>query len=87
MGSPILSLFPPADFALIAVVLALPLLGAFVCGLFGKRLGDAAVRLMALASIGGSFLASMVTFAALHAQVDASGSAGSDTVRIFIFEN
>jgi NADH-quinone oxidoreductase subunit L len=80
MGSQILSLFPAADFALIAVVLALPLLGAFVCGVFGGRLGKPAVRLMALASVGGSFLASMATFAALHSHVNASGTAGSDKV-------
>jgi NADH-quinone oxidoreductase subunit L len=75
VGSPILSLFPSADFALIAVVLALPLIGAFVCGLFGKRLGEPAVRLMALASVGGSFLASIATFGALHAYVDAENHA------------
>ena len=44
-----LSLFPANDFSLIAVVLALPLLGAFVNGVFGRRLGKDAVRLMALA--------------------------------------
>jgi NADH-quinone oxidoreductase subunit L len=73
VGSPILSLFPPADFALIAIILALPLIGALVCGLFGKRLGDPAVRLMALAAVGGSFLAAAATFAALHSYVDAMG--------------
>jgi NADH-quinone oxidoreductase subunit L len=73
VGSPILSVFPPGDFALIAIVLALPLIGAFVCGFFGKRLGDAAVRLMALAAVGGSFAAAVLTFAALHSYVDAMG--------------
>jgi len=80
VGSTILSLFPAADFALLAVVLALPLVGAFVCGVFGGRLGKGAVRLMALASVGGSFLASIATFAALHSFVDASGIVGSDKV-------
>ncbi|AUX23435.1 NADH dehydrogenase (ubiquinone) [Sorangium cellulosum] len=55
-------LFPASEFALLAVVLGLPALGAFVNGLFGKRLGKDAVRLMALAALGGAFLASVVTF-------------------------
>jgi NADH-quinone oxidoreductase subunit L len=75
VGSPILSLFPSSDFSLIAIILALPLIGAFVCGMFGKRLGDPAVKLMALAAIGGSFLASIATFAALHTYVDAENHA------------
>src|SRR5256885_6026959 len=58
-------MFPPEDFSLLAVILALPALGAFVNGVFGKRLGKEAVRLMALAAIGGSFLASLVAFAML----------------------
>jgi len=57
--------FLPNDFAILAIVLALPLLGAFVNGVFGKRLGKPAVRLMALAALGGSFLASVLTFASL----------------------
>jgi NADH-quinone oxidoreductase subunit L len=56
------SQFPPANFSLLAVVLLLPLLGAFVNGIFGKRLGKQGVRLMALSAIGGSFLASLLTF-------------------------
>ncbi len=43
-----LSLFPANDYALIAVILGMPLLGAFVNGVWGKRLGDSAVQLMAL---------------------------------------
>ncbi|HRI70590.1 MAG TPA: NADH-quinone oxidoreductase subunit L [Polyangium sp.] len=54
--------FPATNFTLLAVVLALPLLGAFVNGVFGKRLGKDAVRLMALSALGGSFLASLMTF-------------------------
>ena len=34
-----LSLFPANDYALIAVILGMPLLGAFVNGVWGKRLG------------------------------------------------
>jgi NADH-quinone oxidoreductase subunit L len=57
--------FPADDFALLALVLVLPLIGAFVCGVFGKRLGKEGVRLMALASVAGSFLLSLVVFAAV----------------------
>jgi NADH-quinone oxidoreductase subunit L len=71
VGSPILSLFPPGDFSLIAIILALPLLGAFVNGIWGRRLGKAAVRLMALAAVGASFIAATFAFAALHTYVDA----------------
>ncbi|HSO00515.1 MAG TPA: NADH-quinone oxidoreductase subunit L [Candidatus Nanopelagicales bacterium] len=56
------SLFPASDFTLLAVVLALPALGAMVNGLFGKRLGKEGVRLMALAALGGAFIASVLTF-------------------------
>jgi NADH-quinone oxidoreductase subunit L len=56
------SQFPPKDFALLAVVLLLPAIGAFVNGVFGKRLGKEAVRLMALSAIGGAFLASVLAF-------------------------
>ncbi len=54
--------FPASSFSLLAVVLLLPALGAFVNGVFGKRLGKKGVRLMALSAIGGSFLASLLTF-------------------------
>ncbi|MBK9263881.1 MAG: NADH-quinone oxidoreductase subunit L [Polyangiaceae bacterium] len=54
--------FPATNFTLLAVVLALPLLGAFINGVFGKRLGKDGVRLMALSAIGGAFIASLVTF-------------------------
>ncbi len=71
MGAPILSLFPPGDFSLIALILALPLVGAFVNGIWGRRPGKAAVRLMALTAIGASFVAATFAFAALHTYVDA----------------
>jgi NADH-quinone oxidoreductase subunit L len=54
--------FPQDNFALLAVVLLLPALGAFVNGVFGKRLGKEAVRLMALSALGGAFFASLLTF-------------------------
>jgi NADH-quinone oxidoreductase subunit L len=56
------SQFPRTDFALLALVLALPAIGAFVNGVFGKRLGKDAVRLMALTAIGGAFVAALLTF-------------------------
>jgi NADH-quinone oxidoreductase subunit L len=71
LGALILSIFPATSFSLIAVILALPLVGAFVNGVWGKRLGNSAVRLMALVAVGGSFLAALVTFIALVEHVDA----------------
>ena len=68
----LLSIFPVTDFSLIAVVMALPLLGAFVNGVFGRRLGKDAVRLMTLAVTGASFAAAIVTFIALDGAVGAS---------------
>jgi len=58
--------FPPHDFALLGVILALPLLGAFVNGVFGKRIGKEAVTLMALAAVGVSFIASVASFLMLR---------------------
>ena len=68
----VLSLFPANDFSLIAVILGMPLLGAFINGVWGKRLGKDAVRLMALSAIAISFFAALVTVIAA-----ASASAGS----------
>ena len=65
MGSLYASLvkvFPADNFALLVVILLLPLLGAIVNGVFGKRLGKEGVTLMALMGVGGSFIASVVTF-------------------------
>ncbi len=74
----LLALFPPADFSLIGFILAMPLIGAFVNGVFGKRLGKDAVRLMALTAIGLSFVAAVVTFVVLDHQVDLSRSEVTD---------
>ncbi|MDP9035630.1 MAG: NADH-quinone oxidoreductase subunit L [Myxococcota bacterium] len=60
-----LSLFPANDYALIAVILGMPLLGAFVNGIWGKRLGKPAVRLMALCAVGISFAAALAAFGSL----------------------
>ena len=71
------SQFPATNFTLLAMVLALPALGAFVNGVFGKRLGKKGVRLMALSAIGGSFVASLATFLALLASRPAAGGHGA----------
>jgi NADH-quinone oxidoreductase subunit L len=44
------------------LIIALPLLGAFVCGVFGKIIGRANVHMVALGAIAGSFLMSAVVF-------------------------
>ena len=56
------ALFPKDDSTLLAFIVLLPLLGAFVNGVFGKRLGRQAVTLMGLASIFGSFVLSVAGF-------------------------
>src|SRR5262245_50646624 len=73
-----LSLFPPNEYALIAVILGMPLLGAIVNGIWGKRLGNSAVRFMALAAVGISFAASVVAFVALAAHVREAEEAHMD---------
>lgn len=57
--------FPPTDFALLGVILALPLLGALINGVFGKRIGKEAVTLMALGAVGVSFIACVAGFSML----------------------
>jgi NADH-quinone oxidoreductase subunit L len=57
--------FPANEFTLLLLIVVLPLVGAFVNGVFGKRLGKEAVTLMALVAVGGSFLASVGSFWAL----------------------
>src|SRR5687768_14114382 len=59
------SLFPKTDMTLLAFIVLLPLIGAIVNGLFGKRLGKDAVTLMGLASIAGSFVLSLLCFGML----------------------
>jgi NADH-quinone oxidoreductase subunit L len=64
----ILKVFPLNDFALIWAILCLPLMGAVMNGVFGRRLGRSAVTLMALTSIGVAFLASAFAYwVLLHA--------------------
>ncbi len=64
------SLFPSENFSLLALIMAFPLLGAFVNGLWGRQLGKRAVRFMALAAVGLSFVASCITFLALARLVE-----------------
>jgi NADH-quinone oxidoreductase subunit L len=44
------------------MIVALPLLGALVCGLFGKIIGRANTHLVAVSSVAGSFLLSLLVF-------------------------
>ena len=63
------ALFPANDYTVLGFIVLLPLLGAAVNGIFGKRLGKQAVSLLALSVIFISFVLSVVTFFALcHAQ-------------------
>ncbi|WP_257452265.1 NADH-quinone oxidoreductase subunit L [Archangium lipolyticum] len=53
----------PATFAQsLWLIIALPLLGAFVCGVFGKMLGRGNVHLIACATVAGSFVLSVLAF-------------------------
>jgi NADH-quinone oxidoreductase subunit L len=64
----LIALFPADDFTLLAFIVLLPLLGAFVNGVFGKRLGREAVTLMGLGTVGVAFVLSVVTFLVLREQ-------------------
>ncbi len=59
------AMFPITNFTLLVIIIGLPLLGAAVNGLFGKRLGDQAVSLMALSTVGGAFVLSVMAFVML----------------------
>ena len=54
---------PAAAQSYLWAIILLPLAGALVNGLFGRRLGRGNVALIALAMVGGSFLLSCVAFA------------------------
>jgi len=60
------ALFPAENYTLLAFIVLLPLLGAIVNGVFGKRLGREAVTLMGLSVIFVSFVLSVVTFLLLR---------------------
>jgi NADH-quinone oxidoreductase subunit L len=71
----LLSLFPKNDLTLLAFIVLLPLVGAAVNGIFGKRLGREAVTLMGLTAIGGSFVMSVIAFLMLHSAQEGSETA------------
>ncbi|MBF5045058.1 NADH-quinone oxidoreductase subunit L [Aggregicoccus sp. 17bor-14] len=51
------------------LIIALPLLGAFICGVFGRKLGRGNVHLVALGAVAGSFVLSVLAFWAVsHVQ-------------------
>jgi len=56
------------------LIIALPLLGAFVSGVFGKIIGRQNTHLVAVGAVGGSFLLSLLVFWAIN---DYRSSAGS----------
>ncbi len=76
----LLRIFPQGDFSLIAVILGMPLLGAIVNGVFGARIGKPGVRFMALAAIGISFFACVLSFLALDKVVGAGGGEHAELV-------
>ncbi len=66
------TLFPRDDFSLMGIILGMPLLGALVNGIWGKRLGKPAVRVMGVATVVVSFVAAVVTFIVLDGRIDAT---------------
>ncbi|HZN91563.1 MAG TPA: NADH-quinone oxidoreductase subunit L, partial [Myxococcales bacterium] len=56
------------------LIIALPLVGAAACGLFGRWLGRANVNLVACASVLGSFLLSAMVFWAINDRGTVAGS-------------
>ncbi len=44
------------------MIIALPLLGAFICGVFGRMMGRANVHLVACSAVAGSFVLSVLAF-------------------------
>ena len=79
-------IFPPTEFALLVVILALPLIGAIVNGIFGKRLGKEAVTTMALFAVGGAFVASLVSFVMLASAQSAAHAKGAEGAVRFIWK-
>jgi NADH-quinone oxidoreductase subunit L len=74
------AIFPASNFSLLCAIVCLPLIGAFVNGVFGKRLGKEAVRVMALFSVGASFVGSVITFLMLRA-----AQAGEESAARFVW--
>jgi NADH-quinone oxidoreductase subunit L len=48
------------------LIIALPLAGAFTCGVFGRLLGRANTNLIACSAVGGSFVISLLAFWAVN---------------------
>jgi len=71
--------FPANDFALLALVLLAPLIGAIINGVFGRRLGKEAVRTMALSVMAVAFGLSVVTFLNVATMHPAEG----ESVRLY----
>lgn len=69
-------IFPSQDYALLGVILALPLLGAIGNGIFGKRLGKEAVTLMGLSAVGVAFLLCLASFCLLGGSGHGEGAHG-----------
>jgi NADH-quinone oxidoreductase subunit L len=64
------------------MIIALPLMGAFISGVFGKTLGRANVNLIACASVFGSFLISLLVYWTIADYNTAAGNAfGLEAVR------
>ncbi|MCP3144229.1 NADH-quinone oxidoreductase subunit L [Pyxidicoccus xibeiensis] len=55
------------------LIIALPLLGAFICGVFGRMLGRANVHLIACAAVGGAFVLSVLAFWATSHTAEVGG--------------
>ena len=56
------AIFPARDCTLLVAIILLPAIGAFVNGVFGKRLGKEAVTLMGLAAVGVPFLGAVAAY-------------------------
>ncbi len=81
MMDTLLQLFPQHQFSLLAVILGMPLLGALINGVFGKRLGKEGVTPVALFAVGVPFLASLLAFGMLLALPKSEGQSVADAPR------
>jgi NADH-quinone oxidoreductase subunit L len=57
------------------LIIALPLLGAFICGVFGRLMGRANVHLVACSAVAGSFVLSVLAFWATSTGATVEGTA------------
>src|SRR3954452_4826910 len=63
------------------LIIALPLLGAFLCGVFGKTLGRQNTYLIGCGSVLGSFLLSVMVFITLNEQHTVAQTAFGEPIR------